>query len=563
MTLSDMVNQRAPWRSSLSPCLCVVIATSVLLLFSAVTFADTDDQAKSPYAAILAEYDIKPNSAELREYLKKLHPSEQQLLETRRLIKLLGAEAFTDRELAMKQLMSMPVPPSETLREAARREAPEVRWRAKKILSSEKPRRLALMHAVFKTIEREKIQGLTSELLQAVPLCEPLYIQKAVRAAVRASTQSKDMDLLVQATTNDNPEVVVAAIAGLGTLGESARDQLRELMEESKTDEITLAAAWALANQGDRNSLAKLIELLDADSLKVRIAAVQTLRQVTATNHKYVAYEAASNRRAAIKRWEDWLENEGDTAKLHFPLKRTRTEIGHTLLTIYTQNKVIELDAAGKQVWEKSDLGHPWSSQGLPNGHRLISCYNGKYVVEYDTEGKEIWRKDKLPNSPFNVQRLDSGNTLIACSDSSKVVEIRPDGKTTWDVTIAGRPMDAKRLENGLTLVTLQKGNRVVEIDGAGKALWELKGLKGPITAQRLENGNTLVAEVSGNRVGEWDRKGTLVWEYAGLANPYCAQRLANGNTLIAHGKDVRVVDRAGKIIWKKDMTGLAHATRF
>lgn len=562
MTVSNIMNQRAPWRPSLSPCLCVVIATSLLILFSAVTFADTDDQAQSPYAATLAEYNIKPNSAELREYLKKLHPSEQQLLETQRLIKLLGADAFTDRELAMKQLMSMPIPPSETLQAAAQHEAPEVRWRAKKILSSEKPRRLALMLAVFKTIEREKIQGLTSELLQAVPLCEPLYIRKAIRAAVRASTQSKDMDVLVQSTTNDNPEVVVAAIAGLSTLGESARDQLRELME-SKTDEITLAAAWALANQGDRNSLAKLLKLLNADSLKVRTAAGQTLRQFTATSHNYVGYETASKRRVAIKRWEDWFESEGSTAKLHFPLKRTRTEIGHTLITIYTSNKVIELDAAGKQVWEKSDLKQPWSSQGLPNGHRLICCYAGRHVIEYNAEGKEIWRKDDLPNSPFNVQRLDSGNTLIACTNSNKVVEVRPDGKTTWEISIDGRPMHAKRLENGLILITLQTGNRVIEIDRAGKVLWELKNLKGPITAQRLENGNTLVAEVTGNRVAEWDRKGKLVWEYAGLTNPYSAERLSNGNTLIAHGKDVRVVDRAGKVTWEKKMTGLAHATRF
>ena len=123
--------------------------------------------------------------------------------------------------------------------------------------------------------------------------------------------------------------------------------------------------------------------------------------------------------------------------------------------------------------------------------------------------------------------------------------------------------MHAKRLENGLILITLQTGNRVIEIDRAGKVLWELKNLKGPITAQRLENGNTLVAEVTGNRVAEWDRKGKLVWEYAGLTNPYSAERLSNGNTLIAHGKDVRVVDRAGKVTWEKKMTGLAHATRF
>ena len=521
-----------------------------------------EDTALPLYTATLRGSGIEPDAAGLRKYLRQLHPDEQQRRAARQLIEQLGAEGFADRESAMKELIAMPVPPTEATRKAAESRDAEIRWRAKIILATQKPRRTVVMHAVFKTIELKKVPGLTNELLRAVGLCDQRHLRAAVLAAVQASSGPNDMPLLRRAAVGDDKEVVVVAIGGLSGIGTDARDDLRGLLEH-KTEEIRLAAARALADQGDRVSLDPLVKLLKSESLEVRLGSVQTLRQASGERHKYVAYEDEATRKKAVKRWSEWVRDEGPTAKLRFPLKSIRVELGRTLITVYTRNKVIELDASGKQIWEKTGLKQPWASVGLPNGHRLISNYTGRSVIEYDTGGKEVWRKDKLPASPFNVRRLGNGNTLIACSDSQKVIEIRPDGSTAWEITIAGRPMDVRRLENGRTLVTLQNGHRVVEVDHEGKIQWELKGVVSPITAQRLEDGTTLVAEVGAGRVAQWDRAGKVVWEHKSLKNPYSAERLSNGNTLIVHANDVREVNQQGETVWEKKMTGLAHATRY
>ena len=540
---------------------------SLVLLLSATgtSVMRADKAGPSPYAATLRQHGIEPDAAGLGKYLRRLHPDEQQRRKVRRLVEQLGSERFPDREFATKRLMALPIPPTDALRIAAEGDDPEVRLRAKKILATEKSKRSArsvLMHAIFKTIERENISGLTAELLRAVEFCDQRYLRLAVQAAVRATAGPDDASLLRKAAKDDDKEVVLAAICGLGAaLGTRAGDELRRLMEH-KTEEISLAAARALADHGDRTSLGRLVKLLSAASIEVRVGAVQTLRQVSHTRHNYLAYEEAPARKEAIGRWAAWVEGDGRTAKLRFPLKGVRIELGRTLITI-PHGKVIELDASGKQVWEKTGLRSPFCSTGLTDGHRLISSHNGRYVVEYDASGKEVWRKGGLPGYPFNMRRLENGNTLIACSESQKVVEIRPDGSTAWEITIDGRPMDVRRLNTGRTLVTLYVGGRVVEVDRAGTVHWEIKGLSQPTTAQRLEDGNTLVAEYSGGRVAEWDRGGKIVWQQTGLKSPMSAERLSNGNTLIAHKSGVREVDRQGKIVWQKKMTGATHATRY
>jgi len=524
----------------------------------------TDDAAPSPYAATLREHGIKPDTAGLGKYLRQLYPNEGQRREVRRLIEQLGSDRFADRTSAMRRLMALPIPPTEALRIAAESGDAEVRFRARTILTRVKPRRLVrvvLMHAVFKTIETDKVQGLTADLLRAVTLCDQRHLQLAVRAAVRATARPDDAALLRKATKDDNNEVVIAAIGGLGAaLGKSARDDLRRLLEH-KTEEFRLAAARALADQGDRTSLGPLVKLLSSTSLEVRVDAVKTLRQVSHTRHNYAAYEDAPARKEAIGRWATWVKGKGRTARLHFPLKGVRFELGRTLITIAGQNKVIELDASGKQVWEKTGLNRPWASMGLTNGHRLISSEGG--CIEYDASGKEVWRKDGLSENPHDSRRLENGNTLIACYGSKKVVETRPDGSTAWEITINGGPVELRRLNSRRTLVTLHRGGRVVEVDRAGKVHWEIKGLNKPMTAQRLENGSTLVAEHGGGRVAEWDRVGKIVWQYRGLRHAYSAERLSNGNTLIACRTDVREVDRQGKIIWQKKVTGAYHAIRY
>ena len=334
-----------------------VHAASIVLLFSTTGTSLTwaDDTAPSPYAATLRQHGIESNAAGLGKYLRLLHPNEQK---AQRLIEQLGSDRFADRESAMKRLLALPFPPTEALQIAAESNNPEVRLRAKKILAAAKPQRSMLMHAIFKTIEREKVPGLTAELLRAVVLCDQRHLRVAVRAAVRTTAGPDDASLLRKAMKDDDKEVVIAAIGGLGAaLGKSAADDLQRLLEH-KTEEISLAAARALANQGDRTSLGPLVKLLNAASLEVRIGAAQTLRKVSATRHNYVAYDDTPARKEAIGRWAAWVAGKGRTAKLHFPLKRDRIELGRTLAPMSDaehspQNKV---QGCASQVWLSRDI---------------------------------------------------------------------------------------------------------------------------------------------------------------------------------------------------------------
>lgn len=169
----------------------LVCAASFVLLVSATgaSLSCADDATPSPYAATLRKHGIKPDAAELGKCLRLLLPNEQQRREARQLVEQLGSNRFAARQSATKRLMALPTPPIEALRIAAQSSDPEVRLRARKILALATPGRSVLMLAVFKTIERERVTGLTAELLHAVPLCEERYQRFELRSAVRAATR--------------------------------------------------------------------------------------------------------------------------------------------------------------------------------------------------------------------------------------------------------------------------------------------------------------------------------------------------------------------------------------
>ena len=73
---------------------------------------------------------------------------------------------------------------------------------------------------------------------------------------------------------------------------------------------------------------------------------------------------------------------------------------GHVLVPLYNLNKIVELDAAGKQVWEVS-VTLPTSVQRLPGGNILVSSRNNRTVLEIDRAGKTVWQ-----HQPEGAQQL-------------------------------------------------------------------------------------------------------------------------------------------------------------
>jgi hypothetical protein len=65
---------------------------------------------------------------------------------------------------------------------------------------------------------------------------------------------------------------------------------------------------------------------------------------------------------------------------------------GHILVPLHYENKVVEFDKTGREVWSAS-YARPASAQRLPNGRTLVASYAGGVYAELDKEGREVKRQ--------------------------------------------------------------------------------------------------------------------------------------------------------------------------
>jgi hypothetical protein len=499
------------------------------------------------YTEQLAKYGIEPTAESIAAYLQSLTPSDAHQLALQKLIEQLGDDSYSRRETATRELVRQPTGLTDLLAAAISGEDAEIRWRAKLVADQTAKESQALLHAALSTIQRQKIAGLVKPLLSVAPHCAAEPLRTALRRAVIATLLPEDAGLLVAALQSPTADLRALAAAALPTAsGESADQHLPALLKDD-SPLVRLAAARALANRGKPESLPVLAELLAADDLPLRVDAIRTLKAATGHSLPFVVYDPPEKRFAQQAAWKTWVETEGRSATLKFPLRESTIELGRLLVCDQQQAQLIEYDAQGKEIWKKQTPPQPWGCQGLENGHRIVCSYTERVVVEYDESGNEVWRAGGLPGGPTSVQRIENGNTLLACTEGSEVVEIDRDGKITWRAKVEGRPVDARRLEDGRTLIALQNAQKVVEIDQTGKVVWELPGIGNAFSVQRLENGNTLVCAVGNSQVREFDRSGKAVWTEGKFQTPYTAQRLANGNTMVVDRIGVHEIDPAGK----------------
>lgn len=537
-----------PLRSSgmITPAL-LLPAMLLVVQFVAAGPAAADDSFEKQLRAA----GVEPDAGGIEDYLRSFLPGDDETRKAEALIAKLGSRDFHEREDATQRLASMPEPPLASLKKAAESPDAETRWRARRILDrTERGDHRGTLMAALETIRNRPIEGLAPTMIELFPVWDDPYLLKTARQALAATARVEDATALRKAIRESNRNTRVAAVAALAAvLADDAENDLVELLEDGD-EHVRVAAARGLADRGHRASLPVLGELLDSGDREVRTEAGSILRAFTGQKFGYLAYDEPGRRAAAVKDWTAWIETHGATAKLHFPLKETGIELGRTLICVWAEKKLIELDASGKEVFEAGGYAYIWGCDGLPNGHRVAVDYNRQCVIEYDAQGKEIWRKDGLPGKPTSVERLTNGNTLLALSDSGLVVEVNRGGEIVWQVRLAGRPTLAQRLENGLTVVNLQFAKKVVEIDRDGNVVWELTGLNNPLNSERLESGNVLVCEMSQNKIVEYDRAGKIVWSKEGFNNPAQAQRLSSGNTLVADERGLHEIDRAGNEVW-------------
>lgn len=499
---------------------------------------------------------LDPTPEGVEKYLRSLIPSADAESRIRSQIKNLGSSNYEERQSAMMALLNMPIPPIEFLEEAALSSDAEVRSRTRRILARANLQAYKTrLIAVFNFVEHRKIKGLAPVVVQLLPqLREPHLFQFAERA-LEATARYEDAELLRRELSEaPSPRREAALLALAKALGPEALPELMPLLKHAESS-LRLAAAEALADQGQRECLPVLIDLLESPVALQRHRSVIVLRAVTGQRFGFSPTAEEKSRAQAVAAWRNWQKEHGETARLIFPLPRKPIEQGRTLVCVWGSRLFMEVLENKGEVFSVAGFKCVWGCHGTPEGRRFVADAEQQAVFEYDSKGREIWSRTDLPGRPTSVEGLENGNVLVACSDSDRVVEIAPDGRLVWNFQIEGRPTTAQRLSSGHTIINLQNAGKVVEVDQQGNIVELVKGLDRSHTAQQLDNGNVLVTEMRLNRVDEYDLNGNIVWTHGGLKNPAQAQRLSNGNTLIADEDGLHEFDPENNRIWHLETT--------
>jgi hypothetical protein len=237
-------------------------------------------------------------------------------------------------------------------------------------------------------------------------------------------------------------------------------------------------------------------------------------------------------------------------------------------------NRLVELDADGKVVWEHKFPSIAVIFQVLPDGH-VLYAYGGKPtgVREIDRKEKVVWDYQSKCPQVLGCSRLPNGNTLVAEQGPCRAVEVDKDGKvvrtTPLTTTEAGYHLQVRnihKLANGNILAAHEGEGAVREVGPAGKLVWEYKKVENAGEALRLANGNTLISCGTQKRVIEVTPEGEVVWELTAKDVPEVnltwvssLQVLKNGNYVVGNflrgqeGKGAHAfeVTKEKKVVWK------------
>jgi hypothetical protein len=155
----------------------------------------------------------------------------------------------------------------------------------------------------------------------------------------------------------------------------------------------------------------------------------------------------------------------GNPHPTHTQFRRVRmTKAGTFLAAHHDQDKVVEYDADGKEIWSVG-VPVPWAAVRLANGNTLISSHNS-FVREVNPKGVTVWefnQQDVPEIALFSLQeanRLANGNTVISnwvpngivdekgakapskWPTSVQVLEVTPDKQLVWALRAWTAPAD-------------------------------------------------------------------------------------------------------------------------
>ena len=237
-------------------------------------------------------------------------------------------------------------------------------------------------------------------------------------------------------------------------------------------------------------------------------------------------------------------------------------------------NRLLELDAAGKVVWEHQPPSLAVIFQVLPSGN-VLYAYGGKPtgVREVTRKGVEVWNYVSQCPQVLGCERLANGNTLVAEQGPCRAVEVNPQGAvvrvtplSTSHATYHLQVRNIHKLANGNILAAHEGEGAVREVDVTGKVVWEYTGVENAGDAQRLPNGNTLISCGTQKRILEVTPDKQIAWQFTAADAPELnltwissLQVLPNGNLVVGNflrgqeGKGAHAfeVTRDKRVVWQ------------
>jgi HEAT repeat protein len=506
--------------------------------------------------ALLADIRAHTRTPQLRRKIKQL-------------IGRLGADDFSIREAAEKELFDLGRITLPQLRQASKDRDPETARRAGQLIDrlQRRPGR-GLSAEVVRLLLFRQPPGVMEALLAYSPLAEQDNRTDEVRNALAllALRDGKLNAALVRALNDELPQVrtfaVEALIQGGGKAGRQAVRKLRH--DDAAT--VRLPVALALAEDGDKDAVPVLIELLavlrDEGALQ---AAEEVLYQLAGDT----APAVSPGREAAEKikgrdAWAAWWKTNGPRVEMK-RLTEDPAPLGSTVICDQHGGRVYEIDRRGKQLWSINNLKTPVDAVVVPGNRVLIAEYDAHQVSKRDLKGNILWKK-KVSEAANGVQRLANGNIFIA--GKYRLLELDRTGKEIYSIA-ASRIINAYRLRQG-PIVCLTQDNECVLMDTKGTQLksfaagpgWE----NGSIAFCSLDvspNDRILVWQPGGDKAVEYDKAGKVLRKID-LPRSRTVTSLPNGHLLAAdpNGKRVYELDDAGKVVWEHKNAGSVYRAR-
>jgi hypothetical protein len=163
-----------------------------------------------------------------------------------------------------------------------------------------------------------------------------------------------------------------------------------------------------------------------------------------------VSCQRLPNGNTFIASYSELLEvtRDGKTAYSHHKkgsIYCARKRRNGNILYAHGDGAIVEMDTTGKEVHRLTVEGlSGWAGvEILPNGRYLISKYSQNRLVEIDKAGKVFW--ECTVQTPAWCTRLRNGNTLVASTDEHCILELDRSGKEVWKQETKGRPFRVRR----------------------------------------------------------------------------------------------------------------------